>query len=111
MVTDKKVIEETAKRYCKETGCTQEEASLIREGFIEGAHWAIKEFKKSLWHDASEEPKEGKEVLYLCKNKEMPFKVDVHYKGYYWTNKIELFHITNWLYIEDVLPKKGGNDV
>lgn len=35
----------------------------FREGYIEGAHWAINEFLNGLWHDASEKPTRGKFLL------------------------------------------------
>lgn len=119
MVTDKKVIEEVAKRYCKETGCTQEEASLIREGFIEGAYWGINEFLKDSWHDADEEPDYlNRRVLIEYKPKGV---INAHTRikevsrpeallwkdfGYRPTNP-EII-ITRWCYIEDLLTKEGG---
>lgn len=64
MILDDKKIEAAARRYSEVTDCDKEEALLIEEGFKEGAHWAINEFIKDLWHDGEEVPKEkNKSVL------------------------------------------------
>lgn len=80
------------------------------ELFEAGAHWAIQEFLKDLWHPAKEEPNEKAYLLCCRKNKVFPFKVDKHSAIYDWKVNVYNFNITRWLYIEDLLPKKGGEE-
>ena len=106
MIDDKK-IEAAARRYSEVTDCDKQEALLIEEGFKEGAKWAINKFIENLWHPASEEPERMKEIIAYgfyattivkwCPN------------GYItWKDYYEKWHYIQWLYIEDLLPKEGG---
>jgi len=111
---DEKKIEETAKEYSKVTDCNKTEAMLVEEGFKEGAHWAIEQFLKDLWHPASEEPKKGKlcllEVIYslpLSMTDEIDY-ITSKSKKYGWEEynfKRNDREITRWLYVDDLLPK------
>ena len=82
------------------------------EDFTDGAKWAINEFLKDLWHPASEEPREFAEVLAGAKITEsiktyISFKRnDALFKN--WDAYSSGANITRWLYIEDLLPKEGG---
>lgn len=83
-----------------------------REGYIEGAKWAINEFLKGLWHPASEEPIESAEVLAEVKITES-IKIyisfnrnDALFKN--WDAYCSGANIIRWLYIDDLLPKEGG---
>lgn len=107
MIDDNK-IEAAARRYSEVTDCDKEEALLIEEGFKEGAKWAINEFLKDLWHDTIEEPKEKVPLLYYRKHKLLSFMVDKHSDVDDWNVLVYNFDITKWLYIEDLLPKEGG---
>ena len=84
----------------------------FREGYIEGAKWAINEFLKNLWHPASEEPKKFKEILAEAKITEsiktyISFKRnDALFKN--WDAYSSGANITRWLYVDDLFPKKGG---
>lgn len=83
--------------------------------FKSGAHWAINEFLKDVWHPASEEPKKvknlllettyeyGKPIYHLIKY--MPNGNNVCA----WREWYKGAHISRWLYIDDLLPKEGGN--
>lgn len=88
------------------------ETELIENSFITGAKWAINEFLKDLWNDASEEPKEFKEVLAEAKltesiNTYLSFKRnDALFKN--WAAYSSGTNITRWLYIDDLFSKKGG---
>lgn len=112
MIDDKK-IEAAARRYSEVTDCDKQEALLIEEGFKEGAKWAINEFIKDLWHPASEEPREFAEVLAEAKITEsiktyISFKRnDALFKN--WDAYSSGAHISRWFYIDDLLPKEGGN--
>lgn len=76
------------------------------EGFKEGAHWAIHEFLKDLWHSADEEPKLGKRVLVKINGNLSLFNsgfVVEHLRNF-----DDNYGIESWLYIDDLLPKEGG---
>lgn len=113
MIDDKK-IEEAARRYSEVTDCDKQEALLIEEGFKEGAKWAINKFLKDLWHTASEEPKKVKNLLLETTNeygkpiyhliKYMPNGNNVCA----WKEWYKGAHISRWFYIDDLLPKEGG---
>lgn len=80
----------------------------FHEGYIEGAKWAIDEFLKDLWHPANEIPEIGR-----------IFIMDVHYCDgrieLYSRIRCETFHnplaptTQKWFYLDDLLPKEGGN--
>lgn len=81
-------------------------------GFEAGAKWAVNEFIKDLWHPASEEPRKFAEVLAEAKITEsiktyISFKKnDALFKN--WDAYSSGANITRWLYIDDLLPKEGG---
>lgn len=81
-------------------------------GFEAGAKWAVNEFIKDLWHPASKEPREFAEVLAEAKITEsiktyISFKKnDALFKN--WDAYSSGANITRWLYIDDLLPKEGG---
>ena len=121
MIDDKKIdaaannhIETEYARY--NSGKVEEEMICLRgkDSFKEGAKWAINEFLKDLWHPASEEPKKvknlllettyeyGKPIYHLIKY--MPNGNNVCA----WREWYKGAHISRWLYIDDLLPKEGG---
>ena len=82
----------------------------FQDGFKTGVNW----FLDNLWHDASEEPKEGKliivdiglseeEIAFGSMDKKM-FIPDL--SSTKWEELCELFGYTRWFYIDDLL--KGG---
>ena len=82
------------------------------DGFNAGAKWAINELLKDLWHPASEEPIESAQVLAEAKITEsiktyISFKRnDALFKN--WDAYSSCANITRWLYVDDLLPKEGG---
>jgi len=114
MLLDRKKVEEAAKR-CFNTatkGITDKDEALI--AFKCGAHWAIQEFLKDLWHDASEEPRMFAEVVAEAKitesiNTYISFKKsDALFTN--WTAYSHGASITRWLYIDDLFPKQKGGE-
>lgn len=76
MIDDKKIeeaatvasISDTEKGRVRESyviNALGDNESGFREGYIEGAKWAIDEFLKDLWHPVSEKPK--KECVFYIK--------------------------------------------
>lgn len=84
----------------------------IKEAIGIAANWAINEFLKDLWHPASEEPIESAQVLAEAKITEsiktyISFKRnDALFKN--WNAYSSGANIIRWLYIDDLLPKEGG---
>ena len=114
---DEKKIEEFIKHYCKETGAKEKnEVELLTGGIKEGAYTAIKWFLKDLWHDASEEPKDHTDIVYIDEKGSVWSEFD-----YYADNYDDAFHtgwlsfvnngvlrVIKWCYLSDILPKEGG---
>ena len=110
MIDDKK-IEEAAKLLRKDFNDDVTQGFLVEFGFEKGAKWAIDEFLKDLWHDESEKPvmsEYGMIIVELnditaCKyslwRSTTTYETICNNKGY----------IRRWLYLNDLLPKEGGN--
>lgn len=83
-----------------------------RNGFKEGAKWGINEFLKDLWHPASEEPRKDVSIIVETHNDKNMFYYawnrwqDNFYPS--WTDAVLCSRVSRWLYIDDLLPKKGG---
>ena len=86
--------------FCQEFG-----AKLFKDG----AKWAINEFLKNLLHPASEEPNKGKFVLMEMRNGDNYALYWVN-DEYSWERICTMFTTTSWLYIDDLFPKKGGEE-
>ena len=104
MIDDKK-IEEAAKKHAEEAFITEYWQACYMEGFMNGAKWAINEFIKDLWHPADEMPNENNEVICVDKDSRT-----ITYDGIAnWLAFCRAHDVTHWLYIDDLLPKKGDN--
>lgn len=124
MIDDKK-IEEAASAYEKKT---QIECEKLNEklnsgngfsvtyksadaAFIDGAKWAINEFLKGLWHPVSEEPKREAQrtyILGMTRASESGVLPMLLRQNTDWKEFSLSRGVTRWLYIDDLLPKKGG---
>lgn len=78
----------------------------IKQAIELGAHWAINESLKDLWHPSSEKPKKGRVFLYKTIFK--GYGVNQIIDGNEWKYIIKYQKATQWLYIDDLLPKEGG---
>ena len=105
MIDDKK-IEDAAKQHSEESYISDYFQTCYKDAFMEGAKWAINEFLKNLWHPASEEPKKGRVFLY--KTMFEGYGINQIIDGNEWKYIIKYQKATQWLYIDDLLPKKGG---
>lgn len=111
MIDEKKIkqaaIECADEYYSLDFGKDREETN--REIFVRGVHWAINEFLKDLWHDASEKPTKSKLLLTQSVSDkgsnlyEYEVETATHVLDY-----CREFPLYRWLYIDDLLPKKGG---
>ncbi len=84
--------------FCQEFGA---------ELFKDGVQWAINEFLKDLLHPADEEPNKGKIILMEMRNGDNYALYWVN-DEYSWERICTMFTTTSWLYIDDLFPKKGG---
>lgn len=88
------------------------------EGFKAGAHWAIKEFLKSLWHDASEVPQRantellieatfegfnGEPVVHHCIDYSPPRDMYSKDATEVWHTRVKERDVLRWLYVDDLL--------
>lgn len=89
------------------------------DGFNAGAKWAIKEFIKDLWHDASEEPDvRHKTIICLYKDGDICQDYDAYDEAtegdklgrdeFNWDYYAEENEIKKWCYNTDLLPNEGG---
>lgn len=83
----------------------------IKEAIKLGTNWALEQFLKNLWHPAKEEPNHEAIRTYILGKTEasesgvlpMLLRPNTNWKEF------SLSHgVTQWLYINDLLPKKGG---
>lgn len=110
MIDDKK-IKEAAMQHSRWLNSNHEE-STASDSFMEGAKWMQEEFLKDLWHPASEEPREFAEILAEAPITES-IKAYISFKRNSalfknWNAYSSSVNITRWLYIRDLLPKKGS---
>ena len=76
--------------------------------FNDAIYW----FKKAIWHDASEIPEEGEQILYTAtEGGEIADVMKVTTIALYdfmpWNEVVRYFNISKWCYIDDLLPKGG----
>lgn len=111
---DEKTIDEGARDYINKNGYfikyDEDPCVDIEFAYKEGAHWAINEFLKDLWHDASEEPKVSKWIVtrFLDDDNDLAYEVDLNVNIRDWKTYVQQYRIVKWLYIDDLLSKKGG---
>lgn len=94
--------------FCQEFGA---------ELFKDGAKWAILEFLKDLWHSIEEEPKYNKQITYVWENgitktiilNEEADKFN-RTPSQIWHNICKNYKVARWLYVDDLLPKEGGEE-
>lgn len=112
---DKK-IEEAIKNYVRYSSVEDEYPGTEGNAFKAGVEWAINEFLKNLWHPASEKPniKQGECcVTCLVKFKNGSTELCVYFhnpEGWVCDDmspKDFKRNFKGWLYIDDLLPKKG----
>lgn len=121
MIDDKK-IEEAARYYCNNRYPASQDAPFIAEGFRHGAKWATNEFLKDLWHPASEVPRNDyTDILIVCKKPQHPIVLsledildgapdDIASYNDMWMHLCDVYKITKYCYIGDLLSKKGGEN-
>lgn len=108
-MTQKEKLKEATEKYLEEEGYKP----YIEKAFQDGAQWAQEEFIKSQWHDASEEPNAKLDAWLIMQTGKDLYET-VKYAGYNkdggqtWQRQAEKGYIIRWAYLDDILPKKGG---
>lgn len=107
---DNKKIEEAAKQHAEGAFISGYWQACYKEGFMGCAKWMQEVFLKDLWHPANEIPKEfnhyGCAALYILQYN-CQIRMVLYDKNYMsWKNVIGINEC--WLYVDDLLPKKGG---
>ena len=105
MIDDKK-IEDAAKQHSEESYISSYFQACYKDAFMDGAKWAINELFKNLWHPASEEPKKAHVFLYKTMFKGYGLNEIIY--GNEWKYIIKYQKATQWLYIDDLFQKEGG---
>ena len=102
---DNKKIEEAAKQHSEESYISGYFQACYKDAFIDGAKWMQEEFLKNLWHPADEMPNENNEVICVDKDSRTITYNDI----VNWWAFCRTHDVTHWLYVDDLLPKKGDN--
>ena len=80
----------------------------IKEAIGLGAKWAINEFLKNLWHQKDEEPEGYDEWILLHYSAFNYYSLSQVKEFKYWKEFVERAPIENWLYIDNLFQKEGG---
>lgn len=117
MITDKQIEEAAGNYVTKNPLCIEDQMGDIIDGeeelsdsFKSGARWAIEEFLKGLWHDAKEEPKVMERVITHSKDNDTYKVITWIVMLHTWDVYTEIGHIDKWCYLNDLLPKEGGEE-
>lgn len=115
---DDKRIDEAARCYAEENSMSIEDQmgdvydgiEELSDAYKSGAKWAINELLKDLWHPANKIPKKfnhyGFAALYILQYNHQIRMVLYDKDNMSWKNVIS--NSEYWLYVDDLLPKKGG---
>ena len=78
------------------------------------AEFVQNEFINSLWHDASEAPKDYTDIIYVDGDNDV-WNEDTYYADNYddlfckgWQSFVSSRDVVKWCYADDIMPKKGG---
>ena len=118
---DKNKIKSAAQGYCDATYGTLNTNPFIAEAFRKGANWAINEFLKDLWHSYDEVPTiKDNNILQFFESYgagseddfDEYFELANTREGFTQETWEEFMNEggvpSKWLYIDDLMPKKGG---
>lgn len=101
---DEKKIEEAAKENADAYYDGDDIASFVVSAFEDGINW----FLDNLWHNASEEPKTFKRLIAKCHSDRVKYEDMMFLGTTSWNEKVKNQGIINWLYIDDLFQKEGG---
>lgn len=107
MIDDKK-IEEAAKQYAETAFVSEVWQACYKDGFIDGAKLIQRKFLKDLWHPIEEKPDKEKTFLYQTSYNGFGLNQISDIRD--WNFIIKYHKATQWMYMDDLLPKKGGEE-
>ena len=115
MISDKK-IKDAASKLCDYGSVYNSEYRI--DGFMKCAKWIQEEFLKDLWHPASEKPADNEDILVESTFGSTSYELSLgmyycidecdEYHGDSWEVQAAKQRVTRWLYVDDLLPKEGG---
>ena len=108
MIDDKK-IEDAAKQHSEESYISGYFQACYEDAFMDGIKWAINEFIKDLWHPANEIPEIGRVIIMENYYPDGRIEFPSNWRKSTSHNPIE-GNTKKWLYVDDLLPKKGGGE-
>ena len=109
MIDDKK-IEEAKKTFIADKKILGIMAmNDLACGFKEGAKYKQEEFLKELWHQTDEAPEGYDEWILLHYNIGNYYSLAQVKEFKSWKGFVERAPIEEWLYIDDLFKKEGGN--
>lgn len=104
-------IEEATKDYINKNNYfakyEEEPCVDIEFAYKAGAHWAINESLKDLWHPANEVPEIGRVIIMENYYPDGRIEFPSHWRKSTSHNPID-GNTQKWLYVDDLLPKEGG---
>ena len=111
---DNKKIEEAARRnadkYRNYPTLSDEDRDKVSIcSFMEGTKWMQEEFLKNLWHLANEIPEIGRVIIMENYYPDGRIEFPSCWRKSTSHNPIE-GNTKEWLYVDDLLPKKGGGE-
>ena len=80
----------------------------IKEAIGLGAKWAVNELLKDLWHQKDEEPEGYDEWILLHYSALNYYSLSQVKEFKSWKEFVDRAPIENWLYIDDLFQKEGG---
>ena len=104
MIDDDKIVK-AASELCDYGSIHDSEYRI--EGFKKCAKWMQEEFLKDLWHPASEVPEIGRVIIMENHYSDGRIEFPSHMRKSTFHNPID-GETQKWLYIDDLLPKEGG---
>lgn len=103
MTREEQILSEAKKYYCDDINC--------HNAFLHGVEWSD-EHPKNVWHDASEEPIYGRDIIaeningYALSG---AFRQVENNKGVFYNNfcLCDWSVVIKWMYVFDILPGGG----
>ena len=107
---DEKKIKDAAKQHAEGAFVSEYWQSCYKDGFVDGVKW-MQESLKDLWHSAEEEPKHEAQKTYILgmtRASESGVLPMLLRQNTDWKEFSVSHAVNSWLYIDDLLPKEGG---
>lgn len=108
MMIGEKKIEQLIKEICEKKGMDEAEQATMLKMAKMNMRWVITLFKMELWHKPTEEPKGYDEWVLLHYSVGDYYSLQQVKSFKSWANFVKNIPIGSWCYIDDILPKEGG---